>query len=121
MNILTSHQLIMHQGMPVAVVVPYEEYVATFAVKGKKGKRKIKTKKEEPTIPHDVVVYALKEQVSSVRAWREYLGLTQADVAARMDVSQSAFAQMETSDSKLRMKTLKKIAAALGLVPDQLR
>jgi len=49
------------------------------------------------------------------------LGLTQAEVAARMDVSQSAFAQMEAPESKPRMNTLTKSAAALGLIPAQIR
>jgi predicted transcriptional regulator len=49
------------------------------------------------------------------------LGLTQAEVAARMDVSQSAFAQVEAPEAKPRMNTLKKVAAALELAPEQLK
>ena len=114
MNIPTSHQVIMHQGVPVAVVVPYEEYAATFtdsAVQEAKG----------ATVPHEVASRVLRAQISPIRAWREYLGLTQAEVAARMEVSQSAFAQMEAPDGKPRMNTLKKVAAALGLVAAQLK
>ena len=114
MNIPTSHQVIMHQGVPVAVVVPYEEYSAAFAnTVGEEG--------QEPTVPHEVASRVLREQISPIRAWREYLGQTQAAVAARMAVSQSAFAQMEAPDGKPRMHTLKKVAAALGLVPAQLK
>ena len=76
---------------------------------------------KEPTVPHEVTARVLKEQVSPIRAWREYLGLTQAEEAARMEVSQSAFAQMEAPESKPRMNTLTKIAAALGLTPAQIR
>jgi DNA-binding XRE family transcriptional regulator len=105
----------MHQGIPVAVVVPYEEYAAAFA----------DTAGQEttvpPTVPHEVAARVLKEQISPIRAWREYLGLTQAEVAARMEISQSAFAQMEALESKPRMNTLTKIAAALGLAPAQLK
>lgn len=114
MNIPTSHQLIMHQGAPVAVVVPYEEYLAAFA-----GTAEQKT--NEPTVPHEVASRVLKEQISPIRAWREYLSLTQAEAAARMEVSQSAFAQLEALEARPRLKTLKKVAAALGLAVEQLK
>lgn len=114
MSIPTNHQVITHQGVPVAVVVPYEEYTAAFG-------RDTVQEATEPTVPHEVASRVLKEQISPIRAWREHLGLTQADVAARMEVSQSAFAQMEAPEAKPRMNTLKKVAAALGVAPDQLR
>ena len=114
MNIPTNHQVITHQGVPVAVVVPYEEYAAAFAgIAGQEVK--------ETTVPHEVASRVLKEQISPIRAWREYLGLTQAEVAARMEVSQSAFAQMEAPEGKPRISTLKKVAAALEVTTDQLK
>ena len=114
MNIPTSHQVIMHQGVPVAVVVPYEEYSTTFADSAVQEAK-------DSTVPHEVASRVLREQISPIRAWREYLGLTQTEVAARMEVSQSAFAQMEAPVGKPRMNTLKKVAAALGLVAAQLK
>ena len=104
----------MHQGTPVAVVVPYDEYTAAFA--GVAGQ-----KITEPTVPHEVAARVLKEQISPIRAWREYLGLTQSEVAARMQVSQSAFAQLEAPEAKPRLNTLKKVATALGLAVEQLK
>jgi len=114
MSIPTNHQVITHHGVPVAVVVPYEEYTAVFATEAAQ-------EAQEPTVPHEVAVRVLKEQISPIRAWREYLGLTQTDVAVRMGVSQSAFAQMEAPETKPRMSTLKKVAAALGVAPAQLK
>ncbi|MDL2317083.1 helix-turn-helix domain-containing protein [Desulfovibrio sp. OttesenSCG-928-A18] len=114
MNIPANHQIITHQGVPVAVVVPYDEYVVAFA--GTAGQEV-----KDPTVPHEVASRVLKEQISPIRAWREYLGLTQAEVAARMDVSQSALAQLEAQEARPRMSSLKKVAAALELVPDQLK
>ena len=114
MNIPTNHQVITHQGIPVAVVVPFDEYTAAFADNAEQEAR-------EFTVPHEVASRVLKEQISPIRAWREYLGLTQAEVASRMDISQSAFAQVEAPEAKPRMATLKKIAAALNLTADQLR
>lgn len=57
--------------------------------------------------------------MSAVRAWREYLRLTQAEVAARMGVSQAAYAQMESA-KRPRKATLARIAAALGIDVEQL-
>ena len=76
---------------------------------------------KEPIVPHEVAARILKEQVSPIRAWREHLWLTQAEMAARMEVSQSAFAQMEAPEAKPRMNTLTKIAAALGLTTAQIK
>jgi len=98
----------------VAVVVPYEEYAAAFALDAVQAAN-------DPTVPHEVAARVLKDQVSPIRAWRDYLGLTQAEVAARLQVSQPAFAQMEAPEAKPRMNTLKKVATALGLTPAQIR
>jgi DNA-binding XRE family transcriptional regulator len=54
-----------------------------------------------------------------MRTWREHLGLTQADVAARASMTQGAYAQMENS-SKPRRASLKKITTAMGLTAEQL-
>jgi len=57
--------------------------------------------------------------VPPARAWREHLGLTQAEVAERLGISQSAYAQQESS-ARLRKSSREKIAAALGITPAQL-
>ena len=100
MNIPTSHHVIQHQGQPVAVVVPYGDYLRAFPP-------------EAPTIPHAVVMRSI--EVSLVRAWREYLGLSQAEVAARMGISQPAYQKLEDTSARPRPSTLQKMAAALHL------
>lgn len=70
------------------------------------------------TIPH-AVVSAEVDGASATKAWREYLRLTQAEVAARMGVTQAAFAQMEAA-KRPRKATLQKVADALGLELAQL-
>jgi transcriptional regulator with XRE-family HTH domain len=70
------------------------------------------------TVPNAVVSAAV-DGASPTRAWREYLRLTQAEVAARMGVSQAAFAQMEAA-KRPRKATLGKIAAGLGVDLEQL-
>ncbi|WP_244130070.1 helix-turn-helix transcriptional regulator [Burkholderia sp. BCC0097] len=73
---------------------------------------------ERDLIPH-AVVSATVDGATPLRAWREYLGLTQAEVATRLGISQSAYAQQESSE-KLRKSTREKIAAALGITDAQL-
>ncbi len=99
MNIPTNHHIITHEGKPVAVVVPYDEYLQVFD--------------DDVTIPHEVVMRSI--DVSLTRAWREFLGLSQAEVAGRMGITQPAYQQMEEKDAKPRLATMKKIAAALGI------
>lgn len=70
------------------------------------------------TLPH-AVMQAVVEGATPVKAWREHLGISQADLAARLEISQSAYSQQESSD-KLRKSSLKKIASALGLTLEQL-
>ena len=85
MNALTDIQTIKGaDGQPAFVVVPYAEYMRRFA-------------HEEGLIPHEVVS-ATVDGASPMKAWREYLGLTQASVAERLGVSQAAYAQTEAAE-----------------------
>jgi DNA-binding XRE family transcriptional regulator len=93
-------------GKPAFIVVPYNEF------------RRMSGGFTPGTIPHAVVSAAV-DGASAIAAWREYLRLTQAEVAARMGVSQSAFAQMEAA-KRPRKATLAKVAEALGLEVEQL-
>lgn len=74
---------------------------------------------------HDPVLPGFKEMGARRRALagdlvarRTSLGLTQTEVAARMGTSQSAVARMEAGDSDLRLSTVERYAAAVGLVVD---
>lgn len=106
MNARTEFQTIKGaNGEPAFVVVPYADFVKLYA-------------KEEGLIPHDVVS-ATVDGIMPMKAWREYLGLTQAEVAGRLEITQAAFAQLENS-TKPRKSTLRRVAAALGLAFEQL-
>ena len=48
-------------------------------------------------------------------AGRKALGLSQTTVAARMGTSQSAVARLEAGDGDVRLSTLERYAAAVGL------
>ena len=92
-------------GKPAFVVIPYTQYVA-------------QNQGNDDLIPHEVVS-RIVDGASPIRAWREYLHLTQEDVANRLNISQPAYAQQETV-AKPRKATREKIAAAFGIKPNQL-
>jgi ribosome-binding protein aMBF1 (putative translation factor) len=93
-------------GQPAFAVVPYAEFLKLYV-------------KEEGVIPHEVVS-AVVDGLSPIRAWREYLGLTDAEVAARIQVAPAVLAEWEAPDARPRKTILRRIAAALGLSLEQL-
>ncbi|RKE35279.1 helix-turn-helix protein [Paraburkholderia sp. BL23I1N1] len=106
MNAPTNIQVINGpDGKPVFVVMPYADYVARYGA-------------ERGLIPHEVVSRTV-DGAPPARAWREHLGLTQADVAAKLGITQSAYAQQENGQ-RLRKSTREKIAGALGITAEQL-
>jgi predicted transcriptional regulator len=106
MNAPTNFQLINGpDGQPIFVVIPYGQYV-------------IERSGERELIPHDVVSRTV-DGATPLRAWREHLGFTQAEVAQRLSISQSAYAQQESSN-RLRKSSRDKIAVALGITTEQL-
>jgi DNA-binding XRE family transcriptional regulator len=76
---------------------------------------------EDVSLPHEVVKKTALEGKSLIKAWREHPGLTQSEVARRMEVSQSAFVQMEKLGAALRLTTIKKVAGTLGVEWEQMR
>ncbi|KHK51960.1 DNA-binding protein [Ralstonia sp. A12] len=106
MNAPTNIQIINGpDGSPAFVVISYADYLAERA-------------EARDLVPHAVIERTV-EGVSPVRAWREHLNLTQAEIAKRLGISQPAYAQQESSD-KLRKSSREKIARALGILPEQL-
>ncbi|OKO48328.1 helix-turn-helix domain-containing protein [Pseudomonas sp. BTN1] len=101
----TAVQIIHNtQGEPAYVVIPYEHYVA---------------QQNDPNLIPHAVVSSLVDGATPIRAWREHLSLTQEEVAKRLGISQSAFAQQEAV-SKPRRTTREKIAKAFGINASQL-
>ena len=72
------------------------------------------------TVPKEVVNRSFERGVSPMAAWREHLGITQAEVAARIGITQAAYAEMERAKQP-RKATLEKVAEAMGLDLEQLR
>lgn len=109
MNARTEFQVIVDKdGKPVFVVVPYDQF------------RRMRGGFTQGTVPNEVVNLAFDRGASPMAAWREHLGITQAEVAGRIGITQAAYAQMERVKQP-RKATLEKVAGALGLEVDQLR
>ena len=107
MNTHTNVQIIKGtDGAPAFVVMPYAEWVA-------------QCEKDQRGVPHEVVNLVFDNEWSPIRAWREYLALTQAEVASRIGISQAAYAQSEAA-AKPRKSTLQKIAKAMNLTLEQI-
>lgn len=107
MNAHTNIQILKDaKGKPAFAVIPYSEYLNL-------------SKQRAPTIPNAVVNKVINKDMTPIRAWREHLGLTQAEVARRLGISQSAYAQQEAKEP-VRKATREKIAEALGIAAEQL-
>ena len=107
-------QTLFKDGEPAFVVIPYEQY------------RRVLAGESRPrvpcggSVPQEVVELHVLQGLSLRRAWREYLGLTQTEVASRMGISQSALSQLEGPKSRPRRRTLVRLAGALGVSVEQL-
>jgi len=114
MNAPINAQILKNiSGKPEFAVIPYTEYLKL--TKGISGKPKSK----EPLIPHDVVEMVAIKDFSPAKAWRKHLGLTQADIAKALGVSQPAYAKQEAQE-KLSAQAIKQVAKALGIKESQL-
>lgn len=102
-------------GKPAFVVLPYDEYVKLIGGRASAGRIPA-----DDTTPHEVVRAHVKNGWSMIRAWREHLGLTQADMAQRLEIRQPSYAAMEAPDAKPKKATRERIAAAMGISLEQL-
>jgi len=74
---------------------------------------------DDETVPHDVISIMVDNQVTLQAAWRIFRRLSQADVAEKLGVKQSAISQLEKSANP-RSATLEKLAELYDCRPSQL-
>ena len=67
---------------------------------------------EDELIPLDITERRIAGE-SALKVWREYRGLTQADLAKKAKVSRPMIAAIESKRKTGRVETLKKLALAL--------
>ncbi|TWI67467.1 helix-turn-helix protein [Pseudoduganella lurida] len=108
MNAFSNVQIINGpNGEPVYVVIPYATYMRT------------QSRHKDEQVPHQVVSMIADHAWTPARAWREYLGMTQQEVATRIGISQPAYAQQEAG-LRPRRSTRERIARAFGIAPQLL-
>ncbi|MDR1530236.1 MAG: helix-turn-helix domain-containing protein [Burkholderiales bacterium] len=109
-------------GSPLYVLMTYSQYKELSGQKVSASKvsttQKVKTH-SGAAVPNEVLRRVQQDKVAPLRAWREYLGLTQVQVARRLNVTQGAYALTEKRENP-RPSTLAKIAKAMKIRPEQL-
>ncbi len=115
----TNIQTIYQQGVPAFVVIPFQDFVREHPQVGKILACQKPRIPDGDAIPHEVVDLHVEKNIPIVRAWREYLRMTQSEVAARAGITQAALSQMESGEKKLRKASREKLAKAMGLNIEQ--
>jgi DNA-binding XRE family transcriptional regulator len=105
-------------GKPAFVVLPYAEYLNLIRAQSVPAASDTRIP-ADGTIPHEVIVLMTDNDWSIIRAWREYLGVTQTEMAARLDIRQPSYSAMEAPEARPRKTTRTRIATVLGLQRDQ--
>ena len=112
MNKHTEAQIIHQDGKPVFAVIPWDEYQDLL-------KNQI-TDESDTWFPNDVVKANVLNGDCLVKAWREHFGLTQAELAQKAGMKQSALARLEKAEAAPRKATLAKLAKAMDITVEQL-
>ena len=117
---LTKIQTIYQGGAPAFVVLPYADFSRMHQVEAARNRPLHPRIPKGDAVPHEVVSKHIDQGITYLRAWREYLGLTQAEVADKAGITQAALSQMENGESRLRKTTKEKLAHAMGINVEQL-
>ena len=112
MNALIEPQIIKQGDKPAFAVIPWDAYQELV--------KHYIPDESNVWFPQEVVEANVIRGDSLLKAWREHLGLTQAEVARRAGMSQPAYAKLEKLGTNPRTATLRKIAKALGISLEQL-
>jgi len=106
------YPIVSTDGKTTHVLVPIEDYL------------RIIVQRDVPPSGYTFFPYEVSEKtlygISPLWAWREYLGLTQEEVARRMGITHPVYTQMEQQAEEPHRDILEKAAAAFGIEPGQL-
>lgn len=119
-------QIIRKDGKPEYAVVPIDDYRKLLAdaemlvdLIAYDAAKKALAEGNEELIPA-AVVDRLLDGDNPVRVWREFRGLTSAQLATACGVSSAAISQLETGKRQPSVALLKKLATALRVELEQL-
>ncbi|NRN27891.1 helix-turn-helix domain-containing protein [Photorhabdus heterorhabditis] len=107
-------------GKPQYVVLPVAEYEKLLSTKEDwEDVPYTPSKYDDVTVPNGVVSIMVDQDVSILAAWRIYRGLSQLEVAEKLNTAQSTVSQWEASD-RPQKRTREKLAALYNCTPEQL-
>ena len=112
MSVHIDAQIIKQDGRPAFAVIPWNKYQELL-------QNQIDPVEPDVWFPNEVVKANVRGE-GLIKAWREYLNLTQAELATRAGMKQSALARLERNATNPRKSTLLKLAEAMGITVDQL-
>ena len=112
MNAPIEPQIIKQGDKPAFAVITWETYKELI--------KNYTPDESDVWFPQEVVEANVVSGNSLLKAWREYLGLTQTEVAERVGISQPAYSKLERPDANPRTSTLRKLSKALGISLEQL-
>jgi DNA-binding XRE family transcriptional regulator len=118
----SAAQKFVTPGGEAFVIVPLDEYEALLDAADVAAANRIMADiaaGREELIPAAVVDRFLSGD-NPIRVWREYRGLTAADLAARIGISAAYLSELETGKKTGGVETLRKLAGALNLDIDDL-
>lgn len=112
MSVHIEPQIIKQNGKPAFAVIPWNDYQELLH-------NHIESDDSDVWFPNEVVKANVRGE-SLIKAWREYLKLTQSELAAKGGMKQSALARLENNTVNPRKSTLLKLAKAMGISLEQL-
>lgn len=119
-------QIIERNGKPEWAVVPYEHYQRMLTesemledIRDFDEVKAALARGEEELIPAEMVD-ALLEGENPIRVWRQHRGLTQAELAEKVGISDPYLSQLETGRRKGSPEVLLNVASALDLSLDDI-
>ncbi|ODN41653.1 hypothetical protein BGC07_15815 [Piscirickettsia litoralis] len=116
-----DYQVIEQDGRPAFAVVPFADFEQLMAEYSNEAPvKKASARKKQATVPHELAKLVALKDYSPIKAWRKYKGVTQAELAKKLKLTQPALSQIEKSEKGLQQDTVKKVAKALGIKPEQL-
>lgn len=124
---MTKTQIIYDDaGAPAFVVIPYARFrtIAPDAADAALSDEALfdhamAEKDDAAAIPHEVMV-RLVDGENPLKVYREWRGLTQGALAAKIGVSEGYVSQVERGARTLSRKAVASAAVALGIAPDVL-
>jgi len=120
-------QIIEKNGKPEYAVVPIDEYQQLLEVEEDLDEliafdsavREMEAGYDE-LVPQGIAKRLVSGDERPLKIWREYRGLTQADLAAQAGLSQAQIAQMESGKREGKVLVLRKLADVLKIDLDDL-